>query len=577
MTATTSPSISSACVGVGGGRAAGEVGRADTASGPVRSRIARATSSSGIRTATVPRVSPRSHCSEVCWRQTRVSGPGQNVLDQGAGPARARRSASASSVVAARDQHRRRHLAAAALGREQAADGVVGEGVGGDAVDGVGRDHDQLARVGRRRRRRSTAASRSSSVAVASLVHVAHRASRAVSVARSTREVAVVGHVGPAPGRREDAPARTRPGRRRARRRPLPRAAAAAPRAARGPGSRRARRCPENSARCGSWSRASGATDSQASSGMYGGLQTTHVDRAGEVVEGGGQVAVAQVDAGAGEVALGPRQARPRRARPRARRRRAPRRRAPGRSRPSRCRGRRPRQVRRSSGRARRARSPSRPAARSRAAARRPRARRRARRGGSAARAGQVLERLAGRPAGHQGVVLPRRAGARRGRRRSGSRPSARPRTCASSTVGVALGRWRRPAVAQAGRAPRARAAPARTQDSSAAEAGGHVGLDARVEDRLRGRRRAPGRGCRTCSRCGGRRSGSPGSCRCGSARSGRPCGPGCARASLASASAASWAACEQPRAQDPHRLLLVLQLALLVLAARHDAGRARG
>ena len=32
---------------------------------------------------------------------------------------------------------------------------------------------------------------------------------------------------------------------------------------------------PDHSARCGSWSRASGATDSQASSGMYGGLQVT--------------------------------------------------------------------------------------------------------------------------------------------------------------------------------------------------------------------------------------------------------------------------------------------------------------
>ena len=43
----------------------------------VRSRISRTSSWSGIRTATVPRVSPRSHCSEDCWVQTRVSGPGQ--------------------------------------------------------------------------------------------------------------------------------------------------------------------------------------------------------------------------------------------------------------------------------------------------------------------------------------------------------------------------------------------------------------------------------------------------------------------------------------------------------------------
>ena len=48
-------------------------------------------------------------------------------------------------------------------------------------------------------------------------------------------------------------------------------------------------------------------------------------------------------------------------------------------------------------------------------------------------------------------------------------------------------------------------------------------------------------------------------------------------RASLASASASSWARGEQPGPQDAHRLLLVLQLALLVLAADHDAGRQVG
>ena len=37
-----------------------------TASGPVRDSSSRATSWSGIRTATVPRVSPRSHCREGC-------------------------------------------------------------------------------------------------------------------------------------------------------------------------------------------------------------------------------------------------------------------------------------------------------------------------------------------------------------------------------------------------------------------------------------------------------------------------------------------------------------------------------
>ena len=63
--------------GLGRGRAAGRLAEL-TASGPVRSRISRATGWSGIRTATVPRVSPRSHCSDGCAWQTRVSAPGQN-------------------------------------------------------------------------------------------------------------------------------------------------------------------------------------------------------------------------------------------------------------------------------------------------------------------------------------------------------------------------------------------------------------------------------------------------------------------------------------------------------------------
>ena len=76
ITDTSSPSISSAAsASAAGGR---PVMLAElTASGPVRSRISSTSSWSGIRTATVPRVSPRSHCSEACWVQTRVSGPGQ--------------------------------------------------------------------------------------------------------------------------------------------------------------------------------------------------------------------------------------------------------------------------------------------------------------------------------------------------------------------------------------------------------------------------------------------------------------------------------------------------------------------
>ena len=63
---------------------------------------------------------------------------------------------------------------------------------------------------------------------------------------------------------------------------------------------------PENSARCGSWSRASGATDSQASSGMYGGLQVTTSTVPARSSNAVGHVALAQVDPGAGEVAHRP-------------------------------------------------------------------------------------------------------------------------------------------------------------------------------------------------------------------------------------------------------------------------------
>ena len=71
-----------------------------TAKGPVRESSSIATSWSGIRTATVPRVSPRSHWSDGCCRHTRVSGPGHSASIS----ARAydgTPTASASSVVAA--------------------------------------------------------------------------------------------------------------------------------------------------------------------------------------------------------------------------------------------------------------------------------------------------------------------------------------------------------------------------------------------------------------------------------------------------------------------------------------------
>ena len=50
----------------------------DTASGPVCFSTSSAIECSGIRSATVPLVSPRSHSSVGLARKTRVSAPGQN-------------------------------------------------------------------------------------------------------------------------------------------------------------------------------------------------------------------------------------------------------------------------------------------------------------------------------------------------------------------------------------------------------------------------------------------------------------------------------------------------------------------
>src|SRR4051794_5463157 len=77
-TSTLSPSIpsaSEASVAAGSPLRFAEL----TAIGPVRSSSASATSWSGIRTATVPLVSPRSQVSDGCCSQTSVSGPGQKA------------------------------------------------------------------------------------------------------------------------------------------------------------------------------------------------------------------------------------------------------------------------------------------------------------------------------------------------------------------------------------------------------------------------------------------------------------------------------------------------------------------
>ena len=199
------------------------------------------------------------------------------------------------------------------LAVEQRLHGGGVEGVGADAVDGVGGQHHQLARAGRPGAAAATAASRSSSVPVG----IARQLSGTSAVtgsscqsrrqeARTAGQVGVVAHLASTGRRRRRPPAPTRPGRRRARRPTTPpgRSSSAARRSrtriASSPSS------PENSARCGSWSRASGATDSQASSGMYGGLQITTSTVPARSSKAVGHVAEPQVDAGAGQVALGP-------------------------------------------------------------------------------------------------------------------------------------------------------------------------------------------------------------------------------------------------------------------------------
>ena len=200
------------------------------------------------------------------------------------------------------------------------------------------------------------------------------------------------------------------------------------------------------------------------------------VDRAGQVVEGVGHVAVPQVDAGAGEVALGPGVGAPRRARRRAPGRRAPRRRPRGRSRPSRCRG-RPRPAARAS---RRTASIAQPASSSVSGRGTntpgPTTSSTWRKCGGA---GEVLQRLAGRAARDQRVV---RSRLRRATRR---RPATSRREVDAEHVGEQLGRRRAPGDATPAAASRSAAARQRTRGARSLlerlEPGGQVGLDARL------------------------------------------------------------------------------------------------
>ena len=74
---TASPSIAAASAAVAADGCP-ERFALETASGPVSERSSRAIGFAGMRRATVPRVSPRSHCSEGCACRITVSPPGQN-------------------------------------------------------------------------------------------------------------------------------------------------------------------------------------------------------------------------------------------------------------------------------------------------------------------------------------------------------------------------------------------------------------------------------------------------------------------------------------------------------------------
>ena len=115
----------------------------ETASGPVSDRSSSAMVLSGIRSATVPWVSPRSH--------SRLSRAGR--IDRE--PARPERRHERAHLVGhlcgervegrdAGDQHGRRGLPGAALRVEQPLHRVRVEGVGRNAVDGVGGQDDEF-------------------------------------------------------------------------------------------------------------------------------------------------------------------------------------------------------------------------------------------------------------------------------------------------------------------------------------------------------------------------------------------------------------------------------------------------
>ena len=108
-------SVASATV-VAGGRP--EMFALDTAIGPISRSSSSATGCSGIRSITVPRVSPRSQFSEGACGSTSDSPPGQNASTSSRAAAR-HGDHQAVDGVPGPDQHRDGHVRPAALGREQ--------------------------------------------------------------------------------------------------------------------------------------------------------------------------------------------------------------------------------------------------------------------------------------------------------------------------------------------------------------------------------------------------------------------------------------------------------------------------
>ena len=349
--------------GLGRGRAAGQVGRAD------RERAGALEDLQGDRVVGHPHRDGAAGVAEVpLQRGVGVADQGQRagpeLLDQRPGPGR---DPDRQRVEGGRrrDQDRRRHVAAAALGVEQLLDGVLVEGVGGQAVDGVGRQHHEASALDGQ----AGGLDRGLALLVGGgrVALPAHGSwcQSGGGEPRTAREVAVVAHLGPASGggqHRRDRlaldvgvlDAEHSPGPEQLRRRGRP-----------APGSRRGRRRPRTAPGAGRGRGPRGRPTPRPRAGRTAGCRPRRRRCRARSSKAVTKSPEPQVDAGAGEVALRPSGTPARRAPRRAPGPAAPRRPPPWRSRRSRCRG-RPRPA----PRARRPpRSPSRPAARSPAGA----------------------------------------------------------------------------------------------------------------------------------------------------------------------------------------------------------------